>query len=55
MDPLMPPPPIRRIVVEAPHVAVPPPELNGHGPVRVRPRVATHAVERMRVEELTIA
>lgn len=54
MDPLMPPPPIRRIVVDAPHVAVVPPPAEVEA-VRARPRVATDAVERMRVEELTIA
>jgi phosphate transport system ATP-binding protein len=55
MDPLMPPPPIRRIVVGAPHVPVVP-STNGDGPKRrVRPPLATHLVERMRTEALTIA
>ena len=54
MDPLMPPPPIRRIVVDAPHVPVAPPDPLERA-VRARPRVLTEAVERMRVEELTIA
>lgn len=54
MDPLMPPPPIRRIVVDAPHVPVAPPEPL-EAAVRARPRVLTDAVERMRVEDLTIA
>ena len=54
MDPLMPPPPIRRIVVDAPHAPVVAPETNGHAPLR-RPRPATTPVERMRAEELTIA
>jgi phosphate transport system ATP-binding protein len=55
MDPLMPPPPIRRIVVDAPHVPVPaPPSANGDGPRR-RPPVSTRLVERMRIDALTIA
>jgi phosphate transport system ATP-binding protein len=55
MDPLMPPPPIRRIVVDAPHVPVVP-EANGHAPLkRTRPRATSHGVERMRTDALTIA
>ena len=55
MDPLMPPPPIRRIVVDAPHQPVVMPERNGHGPVR-RPRAASvTGAERMRTDGLTIA
>lgn len=53
MDPLMPPPPIRRIVVDAPHVAVATPETNGHVPVR-RVRSTVPGVERMRTDAVTI-
>jgi phosphate transport system ATP-binding protein len=55
MDPLMPPPPIRRIVVDAPHVPVAAPE-NGRAPLR-RARTAAHGalVERMRADAVTIA
>jgi phosphate transport system ATP-binding protein len=53
MDPLMPPPPIRRIVVDSPPTEVAAPETNGR--VRIRPRRPAHTVERMRAEALTIA
>ena len=55
MDPLMPPPPIRRIVVDAPHAPVVAPETNGHAPLR-RPRAAgrRRRVERMRTDAITI-
>jgi phosphate transport system ATP-binding protein len=53
MDPLMPPPPIRRIVVDAPHVAVATPETNGHVPVR-RVRSTVPGAERMRTDAVTI-
>jgi phosphate transport system ATP-binding protein len=55
MDPLMPPPPIRRIVVDRPHVAIEPPHSNGHAIepiVRARTPVGP---ERMRTEAVTIA
>ena len=56
MDPLMPPPPIRRIVVDARHTPVQPPQGNGHAPLRrTRPRSGEHGAERMRTEGLTIA
>ena len=57
MDPLMPPPPIRRIVVDAPHEPVAPPEPNGARADRARAAraSATDGVERMRVDGLTIA
>jgi phosphate transport system ATP-binding protein len=56
MDPLMPPPPIRRIVVDAPHQPVAAPERNGHAPAkRARPRAAGQGPRRMRTEGLTIA
>ena len=56
MDPLMPPPPIRRIVVDAPHVPVMP-ERNGHAapPKRARPRPSGQGAQRMGTEALTIA
>ena len=64
MDPLMPPPPIRRIVPD--HVPVPvqapvEPSANGSGPQQlVRPRPSArhapgHGGERMRIEDVTIA
>ncbi len=57
MDPLMPPPPIRRIVVDAPHVpVVAPPSSNGDGTKRrSRPPLPEHIVERMSTDGLTIA
>ena len=63
MDPLSPPPPVRRILVgEAPTVAPPPTNGNGHlphaapaSPLRRMPRADTAAIERMRTEELSIA
>ncbi len=51
MDPLMPPPPIRRIDVDRPHVAVAPPARNGHV-VLAR---SDPGPERMRTEAVTIA
>jgi phosphate transport system ATP-binding protein len=56
MDPLMPPPPIRRIVVDAPHLPVMP-ERNGHAaPLkRARPRPSGQGPQRMRTDALTIA
>ena len=55
MDPLMPPPPIRRIVVDAPHTAVAAPETNGVAPVRrARPVIPSVKVERMRADAITI-
>ena len=55
MDPLMPPPPIRRIVVDRPHVAVDPPAAtNGHGPVISRMRTFA-GPERMTADAVTIA
>ncbi len=53
MDPLMPPPPIRRIVLDAPPTEVPAPEAGGAR--RVRPRLQGVGRERMRVDGLTIA
>jgi phosphate transport system ATP-binding protein len=58
MDPLMPPPPIRRIVVD--HVPTPvEPEAADNGSALVRPRPAAqregYGAERMRVVGLTIA
>jgi phosphate transport system ATP-binding protein len=57
MDPLMPPPPIRRIVVDVPHQPVEAPRLNGHAPAakRARARASGQGPERMRTEALTIA
>jgi len=53
MDPLMPPPPIRRIVVDARPTEVTPPPTDEA--VRARPRKRTEVHERMRVNGLTIA
>jgi phosphate transport system ATP-binding protein len=55
MDPLMPPPPIRRIVVDAPHQPVAVPERNGHAPVRRARAASVAGPERMRTDGLTIA
>jgi phosphate transport system ATP-binding protein len=54
VDPLMPPPPIRRIEVDRPHLAVDPPRSNGHATL-VRPVRPPAGPERMRTEGVTIA
>jgi phosphate transport system ATP-binding protein len=54
VDPLSPPPPIRRISLDAPPTVVAP--TNGHAPTAAaRPTTAASARERMRVESVTIA
>jgi len=57
MDPLSPPPPIRRISLDAPPTVVAPaPPSNGHAPAAAaRSATAGSARERMRVEAVTIA
>jgi phosphate transport system ATP-binding protein len=55
MDPLMPPPPIRRIVVDAPHVPVVPSTTVDGPRRRTRPPLPAQLVERMRTDALTIA
>jgi phosphate transport system ATP-binding protein len=62
-SPLSPPPPVRRIVPEAPPtIAETPPNGNGHAPtatlapkLKRLPRADAPALERMRTEELSIA
>jgi phosphate transport system ATP-binding protein len=55
MDPLMPPPPIRRIVVDRPPVPVPVPETNGHTTITRPQAKAPAGPERMLADTVTIA
>jgi phosphate transport system ATP-binding protein len=50
---MKPPPPVRRIVVDAAPTVVT--ATNGHGPARQRAKPGTDAIERMRAEELSVA